>query len=105
MARLKIGTLTSLLAGPMLDAATQLVARLPDTPHTLHTVAAAAMNVEGSIYTGVNVDHFTGGLCAEVVCPCCCCDRRVWADRGNGCGRERGSRSALAVWAVSAGSC
>lgn len=25
------------------------------------------MNVEGSIYTGVNVDHFTSGLCAEVV--------------------------------------
>jgi cytidine deaminase len=51
----------------ILDAATELAARLPDTPSALHTVAAAAMDVEGNIYTGVNVYHFTGGPCAEVV--------------------------------------
>jgi cytidine deaminase len=51
----------------ILDAATELVARLPDAPYALHTVAAAAMDVEGNVYTGVNVYHFTGGPCAEVV--------------------------------------
>jgi len=50
----------------ILDAATKLVARLPDGD-ALHTVAAAAMDVQGNIYTGVNVYHFTGGPCAEVV--------------------------------------
>ena len=32
-----------------------------------HTVAAAAMDTTGAIHTGVNVHHFTGGPCAEVV--------------------------------------
>jgi cytidine deaminase len=32
-----------------------------------HTVAAAAMDTLGRIYTGVNVHHFTGGPCAELV--------------------------------------
>lgn len=32
-----------------------------------HTVAAAAMDTTGRIHTGVNVDHFTGGPCAEIV--------------------------------------
>ena len=32
-----------------------------------HTVAAAAMDANGDIYTGVNVFHFTGGPCAELV--------------------------------------
>ncbi|MCT1438369.1 ASCH domain-containing protein [Brachybacterium paraconglomeratum] len=31
-----------------------------------HTVAAAAMDTAGRIYTGVNVFHFTGGPCAEL---------------------------------------
>jgi cytidine deaminase len=30
-------------------------------------VAAAAMDTSGQIYTGVNVHHFTGGPCAELV--------------------------------------
>jgi cytidine deaminase len=33
----------------------------------VHTVAAAAMDAAGGIYTGVNVAHFTGGPCAELV--------------------------------------
>ena len=49
----------------VLDAALKLVASLPDTDE--HTVAAAAMDASGVIYTGVNVHHFTGGPCAEVV--------------------------------------
>lgn len=32
-----------------------------------HTVAAAAMDTSGRIHTGVNVQHFTGGPCAELV--------------------------------------
>ncbi|TDC57964.1 cytidine deaminase [Micromonospora sp. KC207] len=32
-----------------------------------HTVAAAVRTAEGRVFTGVNVYHFTGGPCAEVV--------------------------------------
>ena len=32
-----------------------------------HTVAAAGRSVSGQIVTGVNVRHFTGGPCAELV--------------------------------------
>ena len=32
-----------------------------------HTVAAAARTTDGRVFTGVNVYHFTGGPCAEVV--------------------------------------
>ncbi len=49
----------------VLDAANALVAKLGDDP--VHTVAAAAMDTAGRIYTGVNVFHFTGGPCAELV--------------------------------------
>ncbi|TVU63946.1 hypothetical protein FQP90_08100 [Paenarthrobacter nitroguajacolicus] len=34
---------------------------------TNHTVAAAAMDTNGRIYEAVNVHHFTGGPCAELV--------------------------------------
>jgi cytidine deaminase len=51
----------------ILDAALEVASRLPETPQALHTVAAAAMDVHGQIYTGVNVAHFTGGPCAEIV--------------------------------------
>ncbi|MFF5173123.1 cytidine deaminase family protein [Micromonospora sp. NPDC000089] len=32
-----------------------------------HTVAAAVRTVDGRVFTGVNVFHFTGGPCAELV--------------------------------------
>ncbi|WBB69845.1 cytidine deaminase [Micromonospora sp. WMMD812] len=32
-----------------------------------HTVAAAARTADGRVFTGVNVYHFTGGPCAELV--------------------------------------
>lgn len=32
-----------------------------------HTVAAAAMDTTGRIFSGVNVHHFTGGPCAELI--------------------------------------
>jgi cytidine deaminase len=46
-------------------AAERLAATLDG--HPTHTVAAAAMDVSGGIYTAVNVYHFTGGPCAELV--------------------------------------
>jgi cytidine deaminase len=51
----------------ILDVALEVASRLPDTLPALHTVAAAAMDVHGQIFTGVNVAHFTDGPCAEVV--------------------------------------
>ena len=48
-----------------LDAARRLATTLP--PNDTHTVAAAAMDTTGRIHTGVNVHHFTGGPCAELV--------------------------------------
>jgi len=65
-----VGRVVAVLFPPeqrILDAAVEVASRLPDTPYALHTVAAAAMDVHGQIYTGVNVEHFTGGPCAEVV--------------------------------------
>ena len=32
-----------------------------------HTVAAVGRNADGEVFTGVNVFHFTGGPCAELV--------------------------------------
>lgn len=49
----------------VLDAATELATALGHTP--IYTVAAAAMDTTGRIHTGVNVAHFTGGPCAEMV--------------------------------------
>jgi cytidine deaminase len=37
------------------------------TDHANHTTAAAARTASGRIITGVNVFHFTGGPCAELV--------------------------------------
>ncbi|MCI4011512.1 ASCH domain-containing protein [Brevibacterium sp. ZH18] len=49
----------------VIDAAQALAAKLGDDPN--HTVAAAVMDTLGRIHTGVNVHHFTGGPCAELV--------------------------------------
>jgi cytidine deaminase len=49
----------------VLDAALQQAEQLTGDPN--HTVAAAAMDTTGRIFTGVNVYHFTGGPCAELV--------------------------------------
>ncbi|KAJ5173715.1 APOBEC/CMP deaminase zinc-binding [Penicillium coprophilum] len=32
-----------------------------------HSVASAALSTNGQVFTGVNVFHFTGGPCAELV--------------------------------------
>jgi cytidine deaminase len=49
----------------VIEAAENLAVALGSDPH--HTVAAAAMDSAGRVHTGVNVHHFTGGPCAELV--------------------------------------
>ncbi|MEH0108146.1 hypothetical protein V6N00_00230 [Tersicoccus sp. MR15.9] len=49
----------------VIEAAEALAATLDDG--VVHTVAAAALDVSGRIHAGVNVYHFTGGPCAELV--------------------------------------
>jgi cytidine deaminase len=49
----------------VLDAALAQARALRGDPD--HTVAAAAMDATGRIFTGVNTHHFTGGPCAELV--------------------------------------
>lgn len=51
----------------LLAAAVAAADGLPDDGRDLHTVAAAVMDVHGAVVTGVNVYHFTGGPCAELV--------------------------------------
>jgi cytidine deaminase len=49
----------------VIAAAEELAATLGSDP--VHSVAAAAMDTSGKIHTAVNVFHFTGGPCAELV--------------------------------------
>ncbi|PCC54850.1 cytidine deaminase [Brevibacterium aurantiacum] len=54
------------------DSELQVVAAAQSLAATLganvnHTVAAAAMDTHGHIHTGINVHHFNGGPCAELV--------------------------------------
>ena len=51
----------------LVDAATDVVSRLPGDDTYLHTVGSAVLDVHGDVYTGANVGHFTGGPCAELV--------------------------------------
>ncbi|MFT2691773.1 cytidine deaminase [Clavibacter zhangzhiyongii] len=49
----------------LIDAADALARTLGADPD--HTMAAAALDAAGRIHVGVNVLHFTGGPCAELV--------------------------------------
>lgn len=49
----------------MLEAASALARTLGGD--AIHSVAAAAMDTTGRLFSGVNVHHFTGGPCAELV--------------------------------------
>lgn len=49
----------------VIEAAEALARTLGSNPN--HTVAAAALDTQGHIYSAVNVYHFTGGPCAELV--------------------------------------
>lgn len=49
----------------LVKTATDLINSVPRTEY--YSVASAALSSSGKIYTGVNVFHFTGGPCAELV--------------------------------------
>lgn len=49
----------------LVAAATDLIDRANDDQN--HTVAAAIRTHDGTVFTGVNLFHFTGGPCAELV--------------------------------------
>jgi cytidine deaminase len=49
----------------LVNEATELIGARTDD--RFHTTAAAARSNDGRIITGVNVFHFTGGPCAELV--------------------------------------
>lgn len=49
----------------LIDAAAAIVDREGDGSR--HTVAAAIRDADGQVHGGVNVYHFTGGPCAELV--------------------------------------
>ncbi|THC97532.1 hypothetical protein EYZ11_003012 [Aspergillus tanneri] len=49
----------------LLTAATATITSIPASD--MHSVASAASDASGRIYKGVNVYHFTGGPCAELV--------------------------------------
>ncbi len=49
----------------LIERATSLIESLPEREE--HTVAAAARDAHGNVYTGLNLYHFTGGPCAEPV--------------------------------------
>ncbi|MGY1844670.1 ASCH domain-containing protein [Modestobacter sp. SYSU DS0875] len=49
----------------LVDAAEQVIAAHGDG--ALHTVAAAVRDEHGDVHVGVNLYHFTGGPCAELV--------------------------------------
>ncbi|KAK1148708.1 hypothetical protein N8T08_008593 [Aspergillus melleus] len=52
-------------ANILLETATKLITSVPQSD--THSVASAAMDSSGRIHTGLNVYHFTGGPCAELV--------------------------------------
>ncbi|PGH00193.1 hypothetical protein AJ80_09201 [Polytolypa hystricis UAMH7299] len=51
----------------LISKATSILSTLPSSVAETHSVASAALSRDGRIFTGVNVYHFTGGPCAELV--------------------------------------
>lgn len=49
----------------LVKTATDLINSIPRTEY--YSVSSAALSSSGKVYTGVNVFHFTGGPCAELV--------------------------------------
>ena len=49
----------------LVQSASEMLARSGDGDH--HTVAAAIYADDGRVYSGMNLYHFTGGPCAEIV--------------------------------------
>ena len=50
----------------LISLATSALKNIPPTDEN-HTVAAACKSRSGATFVGVNVDHFSGGPCAEMV--------------------------------------
>lgn len=53
----------------LIEAAHDALNKLGDGKN--HTVAAAVITGRGTIITGVNISHFTGGPCAEIAAVAC----------------------------------
>jgi cytidine deaminase len=53
------------IVNELIDLATTTINSIP--PSDTYSVAAAALSSDGRHFTGVNVFHFTGGPCAEIV--------------------------------------
>lgn len=52
----------------LVAAAHATIAKVDKTNQTAHQVGAAALSADGhTIFTGINVTHFNGGPCAELV--------------------------------------
>lgn len=62
----------------LINHASKCLAGVPSNDDN-HTVAAAARTSSGLVFTGVNVFHFTGGPCAELVALGCAAGAGVLA--------------------------
>ncbi|MFG3257043.1 cytidine deaminase family protein [Streptomyces sp. NPDC048172] len=51
----------------LVEAAREIVEAHTDGEDGLHTVGAAVRAADGTVHGGINVYHFTGGPCAELV--------------------------------------
>ena len=51
----------------LIDFARQIVDANTDGESGIHTMGAAVRGADGRMYGGINVYHFTGGPCAELV--------------------------------------
>lgn len=51
----------------LIDFARQIVDANTDGEAGVHTMGAAVRPVDGKMYGGINLYHFTGGPCAELV--------------------------------------
>ena len=57
--------ITQRIIDSLIQSASEMLARSGDGDN--HTVAASIYADDGVIYSGVNLYHFTGGPCAEIV--------------------------------------
>ncbi len=62
----------------LIATAAKVIADHGEFEREIHTVGAAVRDVNGQIFVGVNLYHFTGGPCAELVA--------LGAARANGAG-------------------
>src|SRR3954464_8310219 len=51
----------------LVDFARQIVDENTDGEDGVHTMGAAVLGADGKMYGGINLYHFTGGPCAELV--------------------------------------